>query len=124
MNFGIGFMLTWPLGVYMGRRAQRNNSGTAVVPFNRYMHDFINVDPTFHARRVFRRNFFMWCTIGGIAFASLTVSSGLVRDEWYSRPDLKPFPAMVPQEALDDNDKVVFQTYYKRYRDEKSKENA
>lgn len=65
----------------------------------------------------------MSCTAGGLAFAYLTTRGDLIHDEWYARPDLKPFPAMVPQETLSDSERIIFQTYYKRYRDEKNAEN-
>lgn len=108
MNFIIGFMLTWPLGVVMGRRAQRQDSGVPTIPFNRFKHDFINLDPSSYARRVFRFTFLKWCSAGGVLFAFMTVDGSLIHDEWYSRPDLKPFPAMVPAEAISDSDKIIY----------------
>ena len=107
-HFGIGFLLTWPIGVWMGRRAQRQDSGIPTVPMNRFKHDFINLDPTAYARRVFRFNFILTCSAGGLLFAYMTTRGDLIHDEWYSRPDLKPFPAMVPQEALTDSEKIIF----------------
>jgi hypothetical protein len=94
-HFVIGSVLTWPLGVWVGRWSQRTQGGLPRVPINRYLTDFINLDPASYARRRFRRFFFATCMTGGIAFAYLTTDRRQTRDEWYNRPDLKPFKAMV-----------------------------
>ena len=122
-NFLIGFMLTWPLGVVVGRWVKSTSMGTPLVPLNRFKHDFINLDPSVHARKLFRRSFFATCCVGGIAFAYSTINTNFLRDDWYSRPDLRPFPAMVPRDHLDPSERLVFESHYVRYRNEKAKEN-
>ena len=99
------------------------STGVPSVPYNHAVHDFINVDPTYHARRLFKRNFFKWGAIGGFLYASYFTNPFLIRNEWYTRPDLKPFPAMVPQESLSESDKIIMETYYKKYRAEKEAAN-
>lgn len=44
------------------------------------------------------------------------------KDEWYSRPDLRPFPAMVPKEYLDITERSAYEAHYKSFRNEKAKE--
>ena len=100
----LGFLLSWPLGVFFGKKAQTREFGVPKVPLQKYLHDFYNLDPAFHARRVFRRTFFVTCSLGGIGFAYLTVENKN-KNPWYSRPDTKPFPAMVPKDHLERNEK-------------------
>lgn len=99
------------------------STGVPSVPYNNAVHDFINLDPTYHARRLFKRNFFKWGSIGGLLYAFYFTNPFLIRNEWYTRPDLKPFPAMVPQESLSESDKIIMETYYKKYRAEKEAAN-
>ena len=56
---------------------------------------------TKHTRSVFRFYWFATMIAGGIAFTYLTVDQRQVRNLWYNRPDLKPFPAMVAKDDLD-----------------------
>lgn len=87
-----------------------------VVPMNRFVHDFVDLDPTKHARRVFRRYFFLTCTAGGVLFAYATVDGKRQQnDPWFSRPDLKPFKAMVAKEDLDVNERQAYEAHYKQY---------
>jgi hypothetical protein len=59
---------------------------------------------------------------GGLLFANLTVSKDIMNDPWYSRPDLKPFPAMIPKEDIDPMDRQVLEAHYQKYRNERNKE--
>lgn len=88
-------MLTWPLGVMVGRRAKYSSGGVPMVPLNRFVHDFPNLDPSHYARKIFRRYWFLTCSLGGVLFAYWSTDLRYVRDAWYTRPDLKPFKAMV-----------------------------
>lgn len=72
-NFLIGATLTWPLGVWVGRRARHYQGGVPIVPYNRYVHDFPNLEPTRMAKRAFRKYHFLMCAIGGTLFAYMTV---------------------------------------------------
>lgn len=38
------------------------------------------------------------------------------KDAWYSRPDLKPFPAMVPKETMDITERTLYETHYQTFR--------
>jgi hypothetical protein len=97
-NMAIGSILTAPFAIWVGRRAQRYQSGVPIVPHNKIVHDFVNLDPGHYTRKVFRKYFFVTCLLGGYMFATYTVSSNQKKNEWYTRPDFKPFPAMVPKE--------------------------
>ncbi len=39
-----------------------------------------------------------------------------MRDEWYTRPDLKAFKAMVPKEQLDVTERAAYEAHYQSYR--------
>ena len=72
VNAVIGGFLTWPLGVWVGRRMTRTQGGVPKVPIQRFVHDFVNVDPTRTARRTFRFWWFSTMAVGGILFAYMT----------------------------------------------------
>lgn len=38
------------------------------------------------------------------------------RDAWYQRPDLKPYPAMVPKEELDVTERTMLESHYQSFR--------
>ena len=44
-NFAFGALLGWPLAVLIGKRTQTYQGGVAVVPYQRWVHDFPNVHP-------------------------------------------------------------------------------
>jgi len=76
------------------------------------VHDFINLDPSKHARDKFRRYFWLTCAAGGFLFASWSMDGRLMVNTWYNRPDLKPFPAMVPKESMDITERTIYETHY------------
>ena len=119
VNFMIGFLLMWPVSIFLARRQKVLGTGVPSIPYNRFVHDFINLDPAYHARRVFRTRFFAFGSLGGVMFAYCFTGRYPIGNEWISRPDMKPFPAMVPQESLSASDKVIMETYYSKYRKEK-----
>jgi hypothetical protein len=112
VKFTIGFFLSWPLGVWLGRRMQ-TNSGLPVIHNPRIIYDYIVVDPRLIASRQFYKGFFAATIFGGIVFASVFAGVSFGKDAWGQRPDIKPFPAMVPREYLDENYDEVFKLYGK-----------
>ena len=68
-NFALGAALAWPVAVLIGRRAQVYQGGVPVVPYQRWVHDHPNVDPTRSIRRAFRRYTIATCGIAGFIFA-------------------------------------------------------
>ena len=82
----------------VGRYFKTTKGGVPVVPLNRWVHDFPQVDPGRFARITFRWYSFGSAIVMGYMFARATTSSeGRSSNQWYNRPDLKPFPAMVAQ---------------------------
>jgi len=79
---------------------------------NRFVHDFINLDPSAYAKKRFRRFHFATIFTGGVLFAYATTDRRIGRDEWYSRPDLKVFPAMVPREDMDITERTAYESKY------------
>ena len=109
----IGGLLTWPLGVLVGRRMTRYQGGTPIVPYNRIVHNFINLDPTYYARSTFRFYWLLTCAAGGFMFASYTMNERQIINTWYNRPDLKPYPAMVPkEEGFDITEHSIKEAHY------------
>ena len=64
-----GGMLFWPVACMIGKRAKRYQTGVPVVPQQRFIHDFPNVDPTTRARTAFRFNSFWSAALFGFCFA-------------------------------------------------------
>lgn len=116
-NAMLGAFLTAPVAVWVGRRAQRYQGGVPIVPQQRWVHDFPNVDPGYLTRKIFKKYFFGTCIVGGFLFSYMTVDGDhQKKDAWYSRPDLKPFPAMVPRDQLDVTYRSVLDAHYQSYR--------
>ena len=111
-NFILGSLLSWPIGVWVGRTMTRYQGGTPIVPYQRFVHDFINLDPSKHARSTFRMYWLVTCAAGGILFASFTMDEKLKVNRWYNRFDLKPYPAMVPKEDLDITERTIMEAHY------------
>lgn len=118
-NACIGAVLTSPFAVWIARRMQRFQGGVPSVPYPKYGFDFVNLDPGHFTRKTFRFYFASICFIGGYLFASYTVDSHIMKDPWFTRPDLKPFPAMVPKEELDITERTMLEAQYQTYRNEK-----
>ena len=60
--------------------------------------------------------------LGGFLFAKMTVKDNYMVDAWYQRPDLKPFPAMVPKEELDITERTMLESHYQSFRNKEYKE--
>lgn len=121
LKFMLGFMISWPLGVWLGRRMQYRG-GVPVVHNPRFVYDYIVVDPRKIASRQFYKGFFGATILGGIAAISLLPAPYYGKDTWGQRPDFKPFPAMVPEEYVDDQLDEVKQLHGKGYKEVMKKE--
>lgn len=56
---------------------------------------------------------------GGFLFAKYTIDDKIMRNEWFNRPDLKPYPAMTPPELRDPEEKRIMETFYHEFRQKK-----
>ena len=115
-NFIIGGLLFWPLACAYGRRRKSTQTGVPIVPMNTYIHDFPNLDPT-------RASFVTWIwytlmstSIAGYAFATYFTDRKRMDNRFYNRPDLKPYPAMVPQDENDVTLHTMKMAHYGSYR--------
>jgi hypothetical protein len=68
-NFLLGTVLTAPFAIWVARRSKTYQGGVPIVPQQRWIHDFINVDPGHLPRKQFRLWFFGTCFVGGWLFA-------------------------------------------------------
>ncbi len=71
------------------------------MPYRRYVHDFVDLEPANQARKAFRLYFYGTILIAGYLFAHYTTDRRQTINTWYNRPDLKPYPAMVAKEHMD-----------------------
>ena len=131
MWFLIGAGLTWPLAAMIGKRATHYQGGVAVVPYQRIIHDWPNMNPTRTTWKFFRRYAFFTCFIGGNILARKMSNDNILRNKWYTRPDLKPKAAMVKDTDIFYDDvayKQLIDQNYKAYKhlreDEDSKKGA
>jgi hypothetical protein len=79
----------------IGRRMKRYSGGVPVVPYQRFIHDWPNLEPSRQSRITFRYWTILSSTVAGFIFAGYVTEQRTVLNHWYNRPDLKPFPAMV-----------------------------
>ena len=98
-HWSLGSLLAWPFAAAIGRRMKTSTSGVPLAPLNRYVWDFPKTDPGRVARTTFRWYSITACLALGYCFANYTTDCTLrSSNQWYNRPDLKPYPAMVKQE--------------------------
>ena len=102
----VGAALSWPLAVAIGRRAQRYQGGVAIVPYQRWVQDHPNTYANRTTKKYFRRYAFYTCVASGFLYARYMVNDLPLKNQFYTRPDLKPFPAMVKDDPT--YDKVVY----------------
>ena len=96
LNWILGSALAWPVAAAFGRRMKTSKGGVPAVRLNRWVHDFPQPEPGRSSRLIFRYYAVGSCAILGYLFAKqVTDFSTRTSNEWYNRPDLKPFPAMV-----------------------------
>ena len=65
------------------------------MPYQRWVHDWPNVDYARTNRKYFRRYAMITCAITGGLFAKTFTDSNALKNPWYTRPDFKPKAAMV-----------------------------
>jgi len=94
----MGSVLFWPVAAAIGRRFKTTRMGVPVVHQHRFVHDFPKIDAGRAARTYFRWYSFGSSLIAGLLFAQyITPYESRCSNQWYNRPDLKPFAAMVDQ---------------------------
>ena len=69
----IGGVLAYPLAIAFGRRMRTYQGGVPVVPYQRFIHDFPNVEPARAGRLAFRMGCLGFCAMAGFVFAKYTV---------------------------------------------------
>jgi hypothetical protein len=85
----------------------RYQGGVAVVPYQRWIHDWPNVHENRTTFRFFRRYALATMVICGSLFARNLTDETPLNNGWYTRPDLKPKAAMVNNPT--DYDTVAYQ---------------
>ena len=96
VNWLVGSALAWPVAAAIGRSMKTTKGGVPAVRLNRWVHDFPQPEPGRTSRLIFRYYAVGSCLLLGYVFARQVTDWTVARsNEWYNRPDLKPFPAMV-----------------------------
>ena len=89
-------MLAWPVAAMIGRKFKTTTGGVPIVRLNRIVHDFPHTEPGLVARKTFRYYSFAAAALIGFTFAYMTTDNQVKgQNGTFSRPDLKPYPAMV-----------------------------
>jgi hypothetical protein len=113
VNWFAGSILAWPLAAAIGRRFKATRGGVPIVPLNRWVHDFPRPEPGRIARLTFRFYSITAAAALGYLFARTFTDSAIrCSNEWYNRPDLKPFPAMVKQHEGDLTHRTMLEAQY------------
>ena len=107
MYFLGGCWIAWPLAMAAGRRAQHSATGVPVYPVQRWIHNWPNVHPMRSTWRMYRRYVAYTLIIGGTFVAQSWHTRHYMRNDFYSRPDLKPKAAMVKSQNM--YDEVAYQ---------------
>lgn len=94
-NMAVGCLLFWPVAALVGRRAQTYAGGVAVVPYQKFVPSFPNVNPNRTTNKFFRRYSICTSLFCGFFFAKYMTDDSGLKNNWYTRPDLKPKAAMV-----------------------------
>lgn len=115
-NFVIGGMLFWPFACAIGRRAKSTRGGVPTVPVNTFIHDHPNLDPTRYSFTTWLYYTLLSSGLAGYCFAHYFTDRKRMSNGFYNRPDLKPFPAMVPQDENDVTLQSMKSAHYQSYR--------
>jgi hypothetical protein len=102
LNWITGAVLFWPIACMIGRRSKRYTGGTPIVPYQRFINDFPNLEPARLSKVTFKWWSYGSMIIFGYVFAQATTDNRILINPWYNRTDLKPFAAMVVPDADDE----------------------
>jgi len=113
VNWMVGTLLSWPVAAMIGRHFKTTKGGVPAVRLNRMVHDFPNVEPGRNARNIFRWYSILSAAIFGLAFAHcVTDNAQKSQNQWYARPDLKPYAAMVKDPEFNHTHDTMIKTQY------------
>ena len=125
VNFIVGGIMAWPLAIIIGRRATHYQGGVAVVPYKRWIHNHPNCHPNVTTKKFFNRYSRGTMALSGFLFAYYFTNDSQLNNTWYTRPDIKPYMAMVRLEDQTDYDPVAYkqllEANYKHYKEEPKK---
>lgn len=84
------------------------------MPVQRWVEEWPNVHANRTTNKFFRRYTLVTMAIGGFLFGRYFADESILNNEYYTRPDFKPFPAMV-KEPLDYDQEAYNQLLEKNY---------
>jgi len=116
MYFLGGCFIAWPAAMFIGRSAQTSRGGVPIVPTQRWIHNWPNVHPMRSTWRMYRRWVAYTLIVGGTLVAQSWHTRSYMRNDFYSRPDLKPKAAMVNSQNTYDEiayQQVLEQNYWR-----------
>ena len=113
VNFFIGATLIYPVSCAVGRWNKTTSGGVPRYPITRFEPKFPNTEPLQQSKIVFRKYSVLTSLAFGVLFAKLMANTDGLKNEWYSRPDFKPYPAMVKKEGIvKDQEEILMQKLY------------
>ena len=101
LNFITGAVIFWPVAAMIGRRMKRTTGGAPMIPYQRFIHDFPNLEPARQSKMTFYWWAFGSSMFAGFVFAHSVTDKRIMNNHWYNRPDLKPYAAMVEPDEDD-----------------------
>lgn len=119
-NFLIGAILISPLAIFLGRLNRATLTGVPKIHHPENYFRMVDYSPDACARKNFRIGFFLTLGLGGMVYM-LYNHQNYFRDQYYSRPDLKPRAPMV--EDTEDEAKAKQDFYEKVYPTHRGKQN-
>jgi hypothetical protein len=124
--FVLGATLSYPVAIAIGKRAMVSQGGVALTPRQRWVDNFPNISPNRTTYRFFRRYCLGFMFICGNVMAQYCADATPLKNDWYTRPDLKPKAAMVDDQT--DYDDVAYQQLlrknYGQYKSEERKKSS
>lgn len=90
LNFLVGALLSYPLGILVGRKFRSSNGGVPALASPMMNPNFISGDPLKKIKNNFYFGLIMTCALGGAIFAYSVKGMRRVYDSNFNRPDLKP----------------------------------
>mmetsp|Transcript_11820 Transcript_11820/g.19979 ORF Transcript_11820/g.19979 Transcript_11820/m.19979 type:complete len:178 (+) Transcript_11820:176-709(+) len=108
-NMLIAGLACWPLGVLVGKMMMTSSGGVSLAPITALAYNHPDVHPMATTFKRFKRGSFLTCATLGYLIAWKITDDSMLKDELHTRPDMKPFPAMIrPGET--DLDPLVYDT--------------
>ena len=116
-NMLLASLLFYPVACMIGRAQKVTAGGVPVYPITRFVHNWPNVQVFNQSKKTFRKFTVISSLAVGYVYAYIMTDDSAIRNEWFNRPDFKPYAAMVKKEGLvkEQEDALMEKLYPWRY---------